>query len=85
MGRAQSPSTLSEYFAYLEARYGERFSLEVLTDEELARLAGLGDAALAEPFNETVSNRPLDALMGLVRRKLEQRAQHRLITSRLSS
>ncbi|OOG27622.1 hypothetical protein B1C78_02920 [Thioalkalivibrio denitrificans] len=85
MDRSPNRSALSDYFAYLEARYGEQFSLDVLTDEELARLAGLGAQALADQPEGGEVPTPLGALLGLVRGKLELRAQHRLISSRLSS
>lgn len=85
MGPARHHSPLSEYFAYLEARYGERFSLDVLTDDELARLAGLGAEALADQSDRSDNPQPLGALMGLIQGKLERRAQNRLIASRLSS
>lgn len=85
MKNARKPSPLSEYFAYLEARYGERFSLDALTDEELARLAGLGARTLAaQPCDTEVMN-PVDTLVGLVQNNLARRAQHRLITCGLSS
>ena len=85
MDTSRNSSALSDYFAYLEARYGEQFSLDVLTDDELARLAGLGAQALAEQPEECEVPTPLGALLGLVRGKLELRAQNRLINSRLSS
>jgi hypothetical protein len=85
MSTAREPSTLSEYFAYLEARYGERFSLDALTDDELARLAGLGAQTLAgQPCDTDIMN-PVDTLVGLVQNNLARRAGHRLITCGLSS
>jgi hypothetical protein len=81
MGSRKPPTQLSEYFAYLEARYGDRFSLDVLTDEELSRLAGLGAQALDS--HDTPD--PIGALLYLIQGKLELRAQNRLIDSRLSS
>lgn len=79
------PTPLSEYFAYLEARYGERFSLDVLTDEELARLAGLGAQALTDQDAPQATANPIGALLGLIQGKLQLRARNRLVTSRLSS
>jgi hypothetical protein len=81
MGCRKPPTQLSEYFAYLEARYGDRFSLDVLTDEELSRLAGLG----AQALESRDAPPPIGALLCLIQGKLELRAQNRLINSRLSS
>lgn len=81
MGSRKPPTQLSEYFAYLEARYGDRFSLDVLTDEELSRLAALG----AQALDRQDAPDPIGALLYLIQGKLELRAQYRLINSRLSS
>jgi hypothetical protein len=81
MGSRKPPTQLSEYFAYLEARYGDRFSLDVLTDEELSRLAGLG----AQALERQDAPDPIGALLSLIQGKLELRARNRLINSRLSS
>jgi hypothetical protein len=79
------PSPLSEYFAYLEAKYGEQFGLDALTHDELSRLALLGEQAINTHNPHQQVSPSVGGLLNLVQGKLRLRERDRLLADQLSS